>query len=261
MRKLLFFFAVILGFCMVIPEVFAAETLTVEICTDTEKAISGDEIVCNIVVSGNAPCRSFGVVLEYDSSVFEIVSGECALENSLLGVFDKEKGFAYLFDEAVIPEGLIGTFVLRVKKGIPTDEAVISGRASAKNAEVTVDITVVGDSVLLYGTGQNNYIVQPPATSEPAQEEQIPVQTGSDTADIEDYASESRAPTEAVETEPATEGNEEATVGITDTQTQEQNLEGGRRQPDNRVVYLVMGLVVAAGVGVVALLAILRKKT
>ena len=73
--------------------VSAAETTTVEIISSVSEAKPGDTITFDVQIQGSEKATSFGIALQYDKTVFEVVEGKCSLENAMISVFDEEKGF------------------------------------------------------------------------------------------------------------------------------------------------------------------------
>ena len=119
----------------------AAENTVLTITSKVTSAKPGDVIEFKIEASGGK-CTSFGLVLEYDSNVFEVVEGKCTLKDKLFSIFDKEKGLAVMFEEETALDGEVGTFVLKVKSGAPSGKVEVSGVSSVKNgnADVTSEV-------------------------------------------------------------------------------------------------------------------------
>lgn len=131
-----------------------AEGSTVfEIVAEKTEAQPGEELTFTVTVQSTDACKSYGLLLEFDSAVFEVVGGECTVEGALLKTFDPDKGFAVLLEEEAVPGELLGTFTLRVKEGTASGETVISGVASAKNGDETIPSEVVPVSVTVSGGG------------------------------------------------------------------------------------------------------------
>ena len=162
--------------------VFAAETTTVEIVSAVSEAKPGDTITFDVQIKGSEKATSFGIALQYDKTVFEVVEGKCGLENSMISVFDEEKGFGYLFQEPVAPEGAMGTFTMKVKEGAVNGTFEVSGKLAVKKGNETIPSAVTPANITIQGG----------ATSQPTT--QPAVQPGASSATVQQ--------TEAARTEP-----------------------------------------------------------
>lgn len=138
MKKLIaILLCLLLSATLAIPTM-AAGTTVMTITTDTTTAKPGDEIEFKISMSGSDKCTSFGLLLEYDAKVFEVVEGECTLKDALFSTFDKDKGLACMLKDAASIDGEVGTFILRVKSGASAGKVEVSGTSSVKNGSDTV---------------------------------------------------------------------------------------------------------------------------
>ncbi|MBQ2855065.1 MAG: hypothetical protein IJE81_06285 [Oscillospiraceae bacterium] len=155
--------------------VSAAEPVSFTICASADSAASGNEIEFEVTVSSNTACTSFGLILNYDTSVFEITGGTCTMSDSLFSVFDAEKGFAYLFDNPSIPNGTIGTFTMRVKDSAPNTSTAVSGITSVKNGSDSISSELIDAAVRIYGSGAPTQIKPDGNTSIPQKQTQPPV--------------------------------------------------------------------------------------
>ena len=205
MRKLVVLLIALFSIIMGAPVAFAAEDISLTIDANTDKAIAGEEIFFEVVASSTAQCSSFGLVLEYDTSVFQLIEGKCTIENSLISVFDKEKGFACLYEEPTAPNGSIGNFTLRVKHDVPTAVEEISGLVSANNAGVPVNIKVQGASVSIYHTGNSGQVVQPPTNSGETQDAGISTQPSGTESDADIQGTDAFTPNATKSTEASEE--------------------------------------------------------
>lgn len=131
----------LLSAALTIP-VLAAGTTMLTVSSDVTTAKPGDEIEFKVSMSGSEKCTSFGLLLEYDSKVFEVVEGKCTLDDVMFSTFDKDKGLACMLSEASAPSGEVATFTLRVKAGAPAGTVEVSGTSSVKNGGDTVESEV-----------------------------------------------------------------------------------------------------------------------
>ena len=135
----------ILGFLAVPGR--AAETARMTIAASKEAVKPGEEVTFTVSVAGSEACRTFGLMLNVDEAAFEVVQGECTVKGAILSVFDEERGFAVLYGSETVPDGTVGTFVLRVKDGAQPGTAAVSGSASMRNGDAVIACDVSGANV------------------------------------------------------------------------------------------------------------------
>lgn len=143
-----------------------------EITAEKSEVLPGDELTFTVTVQSTDTCKSYGLLLEFDSAVFEITGGECTAEGALLGVFDPEKGFAVLLENAGVPGQSLGTFTLRVKENAPAGETVVSGSSSVKNGDDVIASEVKSATLTVSGSAAPEETGAPGTeeTGAPAQE-------------------------------------------------------------------------------------------
>ena len=71
---------------MICP-VFAAGSATMNVSVSKSSAYRGDTIDFTVTISTVENCRSAAFMLNYDTSVFEFVSGKCTLSGTALASF------------------------------------------------------------------------------------------------------------------------------------------------------------------------------
>ena len=96
----------------------------------------GEEVTLSFSVSASEKANSYGLMLEFDSAVFELVGGECTVPGTLVSSFNN--GFAFMFQNPTAYSGAIGTVTLKVKDDAPIAAATVKGNASVKNGSDTV---------------------------------------------------------------------------------------------------------------------------
>lgn len=99
----------------------------------------GDTVTLSVSVSSSAEATSYGLRLTYDTSVFEVVGGECAASGALINSFNN--GFAFLFQSPQAYSGSVGTVTLKVKDSAALGSYTVSGVAAVKNGSNAVDAT------------------------------------------------------------------------------------------------------------------------
>ena len=111
-RKLVLFIICIALVCSSAIIAKAAPAYKVTSASDTLKR--GDSVTFTVNVSGTPKTKSLGVIVSYDSNVFEFVSGEMLVTGALLSDFTGGTGVAAFTADTDV-NGDIGSFVLKVK--------------------------------------------------------------------------------------------------------------------------------------------------
>ena len=99
----------------------------------------GEEVTLSFSVSASEKATSYGLMLEFDPAVFELVGGECAVPGALVNSF--MNGFAFMFQNPTAYSGAIGTVTLKVKDDAPIAAATVKGNASVTNGSTAVTAT------------------------------------------------------------------------------------------------------------------------
>ena len=138
----------ILIIALTIPA-FAEGTTQFTITPSQSTAARGEEITFTVSVSGENSCTSLGLVLSYDTNVFEIVDGSCSVEGAIQAIFDKTKGIAVLFSGETVPSGQIATFTLKVKAEAAFATTAVSGTPAVKKGSETLPSAVTAANVTI----------------------------------------------------------------------------------------------------------------
>ena len=128
--------------------VFAANGAKFSMTPATKTLERGQQVTLNVSLSNTNVATSYGLKLEYDADVFEVVSGstsrnvkELLLDEVLAtGSFNASRGFALMYysgKEAAF-SGDVGTVTFKVKDNAPMGTYTITGVASVKNGSQTV---------------------------------------------------------------------------------------------------------------------------
>lgn len=133
MRKIAI--SLLLVMVLVLP-VLAAGNVNASLTADKTTVGYGDEITLTVSAQAES-VKSGGVEVFFDSSFFEIVSGACVLQGTLLADFDVSAcDGVFVFSDAAAVDGAVFQFVLKVKEDAPLT-----------SSEVTVDVTVNNSTV------------------------------------------------------------------------------------------------------------------
>ena len=205
----------------------AAGTADVQFAAASTEAKPGDKITLEVTVSCSDVCTSLGLSLEYDSSVFEVVKGKCGLKNGMLSIFDKERGFAYLYPNGVTPNGTLGTVTMKVKENAPAGVYEVSGQFSAGNDDKSISASVTGVSITVKESSAKQEPTQAVTTqTEPQGQQEPQEQTGVTQAPEEENQVIPQNPAPETEKKPTAQtnshGQEIITIGAnpeTETQT------------------------------------------
>ena len=113
----------------------------------------GDTVTLTVSVSSSEPATSYGLMLSFDASVFELVNGTCTVGGTLVSSFNN--GFAFMFQNPTAYSGAVGNVTLRVKDNAAFGSFKVSGSASVKNGSEAVSAS--GCSVALSVVCDHNY--------------------------------------------------------------------------------------------------------
>ena len=150
MKKLLSFLVSVCLVCALIVPAHAASSVNFHISASSSTVSRGDEITFTVTVSGSGAVKSYGLVLSFDTSVFEMVGGSCTVSGAEIAKFTSDKGFVVAYTDPTTPSGRVGTFTLRVIKDTDAlGSYSVSGSASAKNGADSVSSSASGTSVTI----------------------------------------------------------------------------------------------------------------
>lgn len=157
MRKLVSLMLCVLMIGALAIPVSAAGTCTFIITPSAAEVNAGEEVTLTVTVEQGAACTEFGVVVKYDTSLFELIScksqgagfpipidGEAA---GATPAYPGVGGWAASKTSAeepvpMVPAGTVGTVVLKAKSKVSLDATTLSGEAKAVNAGTEVAATV-----------------------------------------------------------------------------------------------------------------------
>lgn len=145
---------------------FAAGSVTFTMSASEEMLSAGEEVTLTVSCTANSGATSYGLLLKFDENIFEVVSGNVTVEDTLVnsnGV-GTSYGFVFMFEEAVAYSGQVGTAVLKVKDSAPAGSYTVTGNASAKNGSETVESTGCSVTVTV---SPKTVIQESTASSEP----------------------------------------------------------------------------------------------
>lgn len=133
--------------------VFATNGAAFSATASAETLYRGDTVTLSVKVDCSEEATSYGLMLNYDATVFELVEGKCAAEGALVNSFDN--GFAFMFQNPTVYSGSVGTVTLKVKADAAFGTATVAGEASVKNG--TTAVTATGFSASFTVACQHSY--------------------------------------------------------------------------------------------------------
>ena len=132
---------------LALPAAASASEVTLNASATTVEA--GDTFTVTAVMEKKKSVALGTVALDYDEKAFELVSGQCLLDNAMFGeVLVSEKAGTFLLMLPRKVSGEIFTFTLRVKDGAPSGSYTIGAEASFGDDQASA-ATVKGASVTI----------------------------------------------------------------------------------------------------------------
>ena len=131
-------------FCMTAA---AAEKTVFSLSASQTTLHKGDAVTFTVSVYAAEPATSYGLMLSYDSSVFELVNGSCTVGGTLVSSFNN--GFAFMFQNATAYSGTVGTVTFKVKENAAFGKYTVSGSASVKNGSTPVEASGASGTVVI----------------------------------------------------------------------------------------------------------------
>ncbi len=141
MKKILNILLCILLLTATVMTVSATTSAQMTVQADKPSSYRGDTITFSVTISTVDDCRSAAFMLNYDSSVFEFVSGNCTLSGTALANFSNGTGtFAYASGTRV--SGEIFTFKMRIKDDAKFGSYTISANVNTRDSNGAIPTTV-----------------------------------------------------------------------------------------------------------------------
>ena len=141
--------------CLLLITVLATNVLAASssMSASSKTLRRGDTVTVTASMSSGDPATSYGLMLSYDTTVFELVDGSCTVGGTLVSSFNN--GFAFMFQNPTAYSGAVGTVTLRVKDTAPFGTYTVSGSASVKNG--TESVAASGCSVSISVVCDHSY--------------------------------------------------------------------------------------------------------
>ena len=139
MRKYITVILCLVLLCAVALPVSAAH---MSISTSDSSVSRGESFTLTVSLSNDQPVSNGGVYLSYDTSVFEMVGGEC-LAGDWGGVTPSERDGLFVYSSDTVVSGNIFTFKMKVKSGAAFGSYTISGTPSLNSTQCSLSGTTV----------------------------------------------------------------------------------------------------------------------
>lgn len=125
----------------------AAGTAHMSISASSTTVHRGDEFTLSVNLSNDEELSAGGVVLNYDSSIFDLVGGTCHVSNTATSDVGNDSSCTFALNSDAKVSGTIFTVTLRVKSDAAFGTYSISGRPSLANAAGSISCGISGTSV------------------------------------------------------------------------------------------------------------------
>jgi len=139
------FFSLILITMLVISLSFTAQAASASLSRSASTVYRGDTFTISVSLSNDQPVSNGGIILSFDSSVFEITGGSCNVSGATLAeVSASRNGGVFVLQNDAVVSGTIFTINMRVKSGASFGTYKISGKWSLTNGsgDCSTNITV-----------------------------------------------------------------------------------------------------------------------
>jgi len=136
MKKILTLFVCLLIVSAISVTAFAANETIFSVETSATSVYRGDTVTLTVSINSTEPATSYGLMLDYDTEVLELVGGACTVDDTLVSSFNN--GFAFMFQNPTDYSGEVGTVTFKVKDSAVFGDVVIIGNASVKNGSAVV---------------------------------------------------------------------------------------------------------------------------
>ena len=132
MRKIICVLLCMLLLGAMVPAVYAAGSAHMSVSASASQVYRGDTVTFTVSISGVENGKAAGFVVDYDSNVFEWVSGSVLAGGIAMGDFSGGTG-SLAYSEGTRMSGGIFSFKLRVKNTAPFGSSTVSGQGSARD--------------------------------------------------------------------------------------------------------------------------------
>lgn len=261
MRKASVIFLVVLLLSGLALTALAAEQVQFTVEASDEDVHAGDTVVITVGVASDSACTSMGFQHQFDTAVFEFISGECLAQNTSLADFSAKDGVVVMFNGSSAYDGALCRFTLRVRDDAAMGVTEVGGKAAAKNGGDFLSHQVTTAKITV--SAESDVQLQPSLPQLPAVDITPVIPTLPDAVTGETSATETSA-TETSET-----AGEQTTQPVTETSLPTEEEEAPTQAPQTAPaetpefpwqMLLISILLVAVAAGAMLLMAKSKRK-
>ncbi len=201
--------------------VFAAADVTMTLKADMQTLKPGDQVTVTLDIKSEKACNSWGMIMLYDSEVFQVVEGTCD-SAALVRDFDADRGFVALYLIASELNKQVGTVTLKVRADATAGATTFTGQPSVKNGGTSLVCDINTLNFQIEGEQTEATTQQTESTTPQQTEATTPQQTESTTPQQTEATTPQQTEvttpqqTQPIETEPTTEQTTDATQATVD---------------------------------------------
>ena len=147
MRKFLITMLALLLILSTAVTAFAATSVSASLSASNKNPTRGDKVTITVSATVDS-CGSGGIDISFDTSAFELVSGEWSLSGTFMKDFStSSKDGVFAFESAKKVSGKVFKFVLKVKDdaALEKETVTVKFKADSKSITKTISITVTCD--------------------------------------------------------------------------------------------------------------------
>ena len=139
MKKIITILVCVLVFSAMISGVFADTPASMSITASGDSIAPGEKVTFTVSVSKLESCTSAGIILGFDSNVYELDSWECLVDSAMMPSYDATTKLLSFANQGKALEGDIFRFVLKVKDSAKAGSSNVSGTPYLRKESATVD--------------------------------------------------------------------------------------------------------------------------
>lgn len=149
MKKIMILLICVLLVSTLAAGVSANGTANMTITPSKTTANQGDEITFTVSVSQLDACTSAGIILSYNTSLYEMGSWECLISTAIMPSYDPATKLLSFANQGNALSGDIFRFTLKVKMDAKAGAANVSGTPYLRNSAGAISATVNAASVTI----------------------------------------------------------------------------------------------------------------
>lgn len=146
MRKIIALFVLVMTLAALALPIYATDSATMSVSAGSSSVSRGETVEFTVRMTAVEDCRSAGIILNYDSSVFEFVSGNCTVAGVSMSSFSNGTG-NFAFSSGTSVSGTVFTFRLRVKDNAPFGSYTVGGSGNARDSAGSIATSVSGTKI------------------------------------------------------------------------------------------------------------------